>query len=303
MILARKRSGWAVWSLPQGRRKSSPATAESHTGKFLKEKLRARKPGAALREASAVYAKDKSSAKRRAEAMPQAIQIRGARHHNLKNISVDITLNEMTVVTGLSGSGKSTLAFDLLFAEGQRRYLDSLNAYARQFVEQLERPDVDSITGIPPSVAIEQRVTRGGRKSTVATITEIFQFVRLLYAKLGQVRDPETDEPAIRQTPAEILGRMEKAAARRGTAGAGAADQGPQGLSHGGGEVGGEERLRPAARGRPVDRAREIQGAGPLRRAHDQRGGGALWPEADAGGSAQAGRRRAGAGARDALCR
>ena len=143
---------------------------------------------------------------------PQAIQIRGARHHNLKNISVDIALNEMTVVTGLSGSGKSTLAFDLLFAEGQRRYLDSLNAYARQFVEQLERPDVDSITGIPPSVAIEQRVTRGGRKSTVATITEIFQFVRLLYAKLGQVRDPETDEPAIRQTPAEILARLEKAA-------------------------------------------------------------------------------------------
>jgi excinuclease ABC subunit A len=118
----------------------------------------------------------------------------------------------MTVVTGLSGSVKSTLAFDLLFAEGQRRYLDSLNAYARQFVEQLERPDVDSITGIPPSVAIEQRVTRGGRKSTVATITEIFQFVRLLYAKLGQVRDPETDEPAIRQTPAEILERLEKAA-------------------------------------------------------------------------------------------
>ena len=147
--------------------------------------------------------------------MPQAIQIRGARHHNLKNISVDIALNEMTVVTGLSGSGKSTLAFDLLFAEGQRRYLDSLNAYARQFVEQLERPDVDSITGIPPSVAIEQRVTRGGRKSTVATITEIFQFVRLLYAKLGQVRDPETDEPAIRQTPAEILARLENGRARR----------------------------------------------------------------------------------------
>ena len=120
----------------------------------------------------------------------------------------------MTVVTGLSGSGKSTLAFDLLFAEGQRRYLDSLNAYARQFVEQLERPDVDSITGIPPAVAIEQRVTRGGRKSTVATITEIFQFIRLLYAKLGQARDPETDEPAIRQTPAEILARLEKSAAR-----------------------------------------------------------------------------------------
>jgi len=186
------------------------ATPGSHTGKFLLPKLGARKKGARFREASNGYGN--ARALRRLDAMPQAIQIRGARHHNLKNISVDIALNEMTVVTGLSGSGKSTLAFDLLFSEGQRRYLDSLNAYARQFVEQLERPDVDSITGIPPSVAIEQRVTRGGRKSTVATITEIFQFVRLLYAKLGQVRDPVTDEPAIRQTPSEIIARLEKAA-------------------------------------------------------------------------------------------
>jgi excinuclease ABC subunit A len=189
------------------------ATPASHTGKFLQPKLAPRKSGARVHEASNGYGN--ARALRRLDAMPQAIQIRGARHHNLKNISVDIALNEMTVVTGLSGSGKSTLAFDLLFAEGQRRYLDSLNAYARQFVEQLERPDVDSITGIPPSVAIEQRVTRGGRKSTVATITEIFQFVRLLYAKLGQVRDPETDEPAIRQTPAEIFARLEKAARGR----------------------------------------------------------------------------------------
>ena len=183
-------------------------TPASHTGKYLLLKV-ARKPLVSyVRERSAVYGKKT----RRTESMPHAIQIRGARHHNLKNISVDIALNEMTVVTGLSGSGKSTLAFDLLFAEGQRRYLDSLNAYARQFVEQLERPDVDSITGIPPSVAIEQRLTRGGRKSTVATVTEIFQFVRLLYAKLGQVRDPETDEAAIRQTPGEILARLEKSA-------------------------------------------------------------------------------------------
>jgi excinuclease ABC subunit A len=186
------------------------ATPGSHTGKFLAPKLAAKKSGARLRETANGYGN--ARALRRLDAMPQAIQIRGARHHNLKNISLDIRLNEMTVVTGLSGSGKSTLAFDLLFAEGQRRYLDSLNAYARQFVEQLERPDVDSITGIPPSVAIEQRITRGGRKSTVATITEIFQFVRLLYAKLGQVRDPETDEPAIRQTPAEILARLDTAA-------------------------------------------------------------------------------------------
>jgi excinuclease ABC subunit A len=186
------------------------ATPASHTGKYLQPKVTTAHSNGRMREAANGYHSSRPA--RWAEAMPQAIQIRGARHHNLKNISVDIALNEMTVVTGLSGSGKSTLAFDLLFAEGQRRYLDSLNAYARQFVEQLERPDVDSITGIPPSVAIEQRVTRGGRKSTVATVTEIFQFVRLLYAKLGQLRDPQTDEPAIRQTPAEILARMEKAA-------------------------------------------------------------------------------------------
>jgi excinuclease ABC subunit A len=189
------------------------ATTGSHTGSFLAPKLAPARKNGRLHENGAAYGNGRRAAKRLAVA-PHVISIRGARHHNLKNLSLDIALNEMTVVTGLSGSGKSTLAFDLLFAEGQRRYLDSLNAYARQFVEQLERPDVDSITGIPPAVAIEQRVTRGGRKSTVATITEIFQFIRLLYAKLGQARDPETDEPAIRQTPAEILARLESAAAK-----------------------------------------------------------------------------------------
>jgi excinuclease ABC subunit A len=185
------------------------ATPGSHTGSYLASKMSGIRRKIPVRESAAAYRSGKAKA---LERMPTSIQIRGARHHNLKEISVDIPLNEMTVVTGLSGSGKSTLAFDLLFAEGQRRYLDSLNAYARQFVEQLERPDVDSITGIPPSVAIEQRVTRGGRKSTVATITEIFQFVRLLYAKLGRLHDPENGEAAIRQTPAEILIRLEKAA-------------------------------------------------------------------------------------------
>ena len=91
----------------------------------------------------------------------------------------------MVVITGLSGSGKSTLAFDILFAEGQRRFLDSMSPYARQFVEQLEKPDVDLVSGLPPSVAIEQRVTRGGGKSTVATVTEVYHFLRLLFAKTG----------------------------------------------------------------------------------------------------------------------
>src|ERR1044071_2360969 len=98
-----------------------------------------------------------------------AIAIYGARQHNLKNLDLVIPRNQFVVITGVSGSGKSTLAFDLLFAEGQRRFLDSMSAYARQFVEQLARPDVDLITGIPPTVSIEQRVSRGGGKSTVAT--------------------------------------------------------------------------------------------------------------------------------------
>src|SRR5207248_3241245 len=122
---------------------------------------------------------------REARAFPRtngAIGIHGAREHNLKNIDVKIPRDQMVVITGLSGSGKSTLAFDILFAEGQRRFLDSMSPYARQFVEQLEKPDVDLVTGLPPSVAIEQRVTRGGGKSTVATVTEVYHFLRLLFA-------------------------------------------------------------------------------------------------------------------------
>src|SRR3974377_2500244 len=103
----------------------------------------------------------------------QAIAIHGAREHNLKNLSLAVPRDRFVVVTGVSGSGKSTLAFDLLFAEGQRRFLDSMNLYARQFVEQLSRPDVDLITGIPPSVSIEQRNSRGGGKSTGGTVREI----------------------------------------------------------------------------------------------------------------------------------
>ena len=124
-----------------------------------------------------------------------AIAIHNAREHNLKNIDVEIPRDSFTVITGVSGSGKSTLAFDILFNEGQRRYLESLNAYARQFVQPAARPDVDAIYGIPPTVAIEQRTSRGGRKSTVATLTEIYHFLRLLYVKLGTQHCPDCDVP------------------------------------------------------------------------------------------------------------
>lgn len=123
------------------------------------------------------------------------ITITGARENNLKNLSLTIPHHELTVVTGVSGSGKSTLAFDIIFAEGQRRFMESMSPYARQFVEQLPRPDIDRLTGIPPTVAIEQRVTRGSRKSTVATITEVAQYLRLLYARLGVQHHPDTDKP------------------------------------------------------------------------------------------------------------
>ncbi len=118
----------------------------------------------------------------------------------------------MVVVTGLSGSGKSTLAFDILFAEGQRRFLDSMSPYARQFVEQLEKPDVDLVTGLPPSVAIEQRVTRGGGKSTVATVTEVYHFLRLLFAKTGTQFCPDCDFPVEKQSLAAIVKQIETAA-------------------------------------------------------------------------------------------
>ncbi len=133
-----------------------------------------------------------------------AIQIVGAREHNLKNISLEIPRGKFVVITGVSGSGKSTLAFDLLFAEGQRRFLDSMNAYARQFVEQMARPDVDLITGIPPTVSIEQRTTRGGGKSTVATVTEIYHFIRLLFARLGMAHCPQCQIPVEPQTKDEL---------------------------------------------------------------------------------------------------
>src|SRR3954452_12588924 len=143
-----------------------------------------------------------------------AIVIHGARANNLKNLSLVIPRDKFVVITGVSGSGKSTLAFDLIFAEGQRRFLDSMNTYARQFVEQMARPDVDLITGIPPTVSIEQRTTRGGGKSTVATVTEDYHFIRLLFARLGTQFCPQCEIPVEPQTRdqlrAHLLGELKR---------------------------------------------------------------------------------------------
>jgi excinuclease ABC subunit A len=149
-------------------------------------------------------------------AADDAIRIFGAREHNLKDISLEIPRGKFVVITGVSGSGKSTLAFDLLFAEGQRRFLDSMNTYARQFVEQMARPDVDLITGIPPTVSIEQRTTRGGGKSTVATVTEIYHFIRLLFARLGTQFCPACQIPVEPQTRDQLRLHLEAELKRRG---------------------------------------------------------------------------------------
>jgi len=143
---------------------------------------------------------------------PTSISLRGAREHNLKDVSLEIPHGSLTVMTGVSGSGKSSLAFDILFAEGQRRFLECVSAYARQFVEQLPKPDIDSLTGLPPTVAIEQRVTRGSAKSTVATVTEVAQYLRVLFARAGVLHSPTTGEPLEEMTEDAVVRLVAKKA-------------------------------------------------------------------------------------------
>src|SRR3979409_240209 len=134
--------------------------------------------------------------------------VRGARQHNLKNVSVEIPRNSLTVITGLSGSGKSSLAFDTIYAEGQRRYVETLSAYARQFLDQMERPDVDSIDGLSPAISIEQKTTSRSPRSTVGTITELYHYLRLLYASVGVPHCPKCDKPISRQSSDQIVQRV-----------------------------------------------------------------------------------------------
>ena len=132
------------------------------------------------------------------------IKVKGARVHNLKNIDVTIPRNKLVVITGLSGSGKSSLAFDTIYAEGQRRYIETFSAYARQFLGSLERPDVDKIDGLSPVIAIEQKTTTKSPRSTVGTITEIYDFLRLLYARVGTAYSYQTNEKMISYSDDQI---------------------------------------------------------------------------------------------------
>ena len=138
----------------------------------------------------------------------QVIKISGARQHNLKNLHVEMPREKLVVITGLSGSGKSSLAFDTLYAEGQRRYVESLSAYARQFLDQMEKPDVDFIEGLSPAIAIEQRSAGGNPRSTIATATEIYDYLRVLFSAVGQPHDPLTGRPLNRQTPQQIVDQI-----------------------------------------------------------------------------------------------
>jgi excinuclease ABC subunit A len=183
------------------------AAAGSHTGAALRAQQQQLRAVAIAPAAPARAAAGAGARPRQAQPAPM-ISVRGAREHNLRDLNVDIPREKFTVITGVSGSGKSTLAFDILFHEGQRRYLESLNAFARQFVQPAARPDVDSVSGLPPTVAIEQRASRGGLKSTVATLTEIYHFMRLLYVRLAVQYCPDCNVPIAPQSAGQITAQL-----------------------------------------------------------------------------------------------
>ena len=140
--------------------------------------------------------------------MADKIIVRGAREHNLKNVSVELPRDKLIVFTGLSGSGKSSLAFDTIYAEGQRRYVESLSAYARQFLGQMDKPDVDHIEGLSPAISIDQKSASRNPRSTVGTITEVYDYLRLLYARIGVQHCPKDGTALKRQTPQQIVDRV-----------------------------------------------------------------------------------------------
>ena len=136
------------------------------------------------------------------------ISVRGAKEHNLKSVDVDIPRDKLVVITGLSGSGKSSLAFDTIYAEGQRRYVESLSAYARQFLEMMQKPDADHIEGLSPAISIEQKTTSRNPRSTVGTVTEVYDYMRLLFARIGIPYSPATGKPITSQTVSQMVDRV-----------------------------------------------------------------------------------------------
>ena len=200
------------------------------------------------------------------------IRIRGARTHNLRGIDLDLPRDRLIVITGLSGSGKSSLAFDTIYAEGQRRYVESLSAYARQFLSVMEKPDVDHIEGLSPAIAIEQKATSHNPRSTVGTVTEIYDYLRVLYARAGVPRCPEhgqdlggTDRHADGRSRAGPARGHRRAAARTDRAG-------PQGRARGGLRAPARPGLRARARRRQAGRTRRTSRARCAPPAHDRGG-------------------------------
>ena len=183
------------------------ACEASHTGTYLRQALA---PNRSITSVSLVDREEPMAAEAPAQRLRGRIRVVGAREHNLRNLSLDLPRDRFVVFTGLSGSGKSTLAFDILYGEGQRRYLDSLSTYARQYVKILPRPNVDLLSGVPATVAIEQRLSRGSKNSTVATITEIYHYLRLLYAKVGVQHCSECGEPLSALTRDQVVQRIQR---------------------------------------------------------------------------------------------
>ena len=190
---------------PDGGEKGGKIILSGETSKLLNSRAKTKNSPTfkALNEGFKA-SKSKKTKKKTRQEKGSNIKVLGARHHNLKNISVDIPKNELTVITGVSGSGKSSLAFDILFSEGQRRYIDCLSPYARQFINQLERPEVDLVDSIPPTVAVSQKTAPPLGVSTIATTTEIYQYLRLLYAKAGTMHCPDHDLPITSATKQDI---------------------------------------------------------------------------------------------------
>lgn len=204
------------------------------------------------------------------------ILIRGARTHNLKNVDLTLPRDKLIVITGLSGSGKSSLAFDTLYAEGQRRYVESLSAYARQFLSMMEKPDVDTIEGLSPAISIEQKSTSHNPRSTVGTITEIYDYLRLLYARVGIPRCPDHDVPLEAQTVSQMVDRVLAPARGPQADAAGPGDPRAQGRAPGGVRRAARPGLRPRPGQRQALRTGRAAQAGQAEEAQHRRGGGSL---------------------------